>query len=259
MRSRHIALGCALAGTLGLLTLPPAPAQAAGTGHAVAVRTVAAVTARKTRPTLTIRTGASTYAYAGRGIMTITLGRTQANRRVLIYAAPVGWKPWLWGSGEVNSAGELRKAFGLRSTTTFTVVYKGDARDAPAQASLTLQAWAGVRVAITGYFKRTEVSRIIYYVFHGGGTMVLHTTVFPNKYGECLRPETEQWDAGIGWDDDTVYSCDALDSGSRDTAPFNLARAIGDRYRIRADFRRGARDLANLNADSQWLYFLVVK
>jgi hypothetical protein len=260
MRSRHIAGGCALAATLGFLALPPGTAQAAGTAHTVTARTaVAAVAARKTRPTLTISTRASTFAYARRSVMTITLGRTRANRTVLIYAAPVGHKRWLWGGGRVNSAGKLRKAFGLRRTTTFTVVYRGDARDAPAMASLTLQAVAGVADGLSGYDKKTKVGGITYYVFRGGHTMVLHAMVWPNKYGECLTPETQQWDAGIGWDDDTTYNCDTLDGGSHDSAPFNLAQAIGDRYRIRADYRRGARDLANLSANGPWLYLVVVK
>ena len=89
--------------------------------------------------------------------------------------------------------------------------------------------------------------------------LVLHATVSPNKHGECLKPETEQWDTGAGWDDDTGYGCDTLDSGSHDSAPFNLAQAVGDRYRIRADYVRSARDLANLSADGPWLYLVVVK
>ena len=158
----------------------------------------------------------------------------------------------------VNSAGRLQKAFGLRRTTTFTVVYTGDARDAPARASLTLQTAAAVADALSGYYKKTRIGGITYYVFHSGATMVLRATVAPNKHGECLRPETEQWDAGIGWDDDTTYGCDALDISSHDSAPFNLARASGARYRIRANYLRGGRDLANLSADGPWLYFLVV-
>ena len=208
---------------------------------------------------LTISTSARTYAYASRGTMTITLGRTQANRTVLIYAAPVGHKHWLWSGGKVNSAGRLRRAFGLRRTTKFTVVYRGDARDAPAITGVTLQAAAGVADGLSGYLRKTRVGGITYYVFRGSSTMVLHATVAPNKYGECLKPETQQWDTGIGWDDNIAYSCDTLDSSSHDSAPFNLAKAVGDQYRIRADFRRAAWDRANVDADGAWLYLMVVK
>ena len=80
----------------------------------------------------------------------------------------------------------------------------------------------------------------------------------PNKRGECLEPETEQYDKGVGWDADTKYGCDKLDSGSHDAAPFSLSLAVGDRYRIRGDYLRG-KDTANLDAQGPWLYFTVTK
>ena len=93
--------------------------------------------------------------------------------------------------------------------------------------------------AITGYYKTTRISGSHLPPYHANGTLTLHATVAPNKRGECLEPETEQWDTGVGWDADTKYGCDTLDSGSHDTAPFNLAQAVGDRYRIRADLPHG--------------------
>ncbi|HEX9042574.1 MAG TPA: hypothetical protein VF838_16430 [Trebonia sp.] len=43
------------------------------------------------------------------------------------------------------------------------------------------------------------------------------------------------------------------------SGPFTLVRAAGARYRIRADYVRGPRNLANLSADGPWLYLIVVK
>jgi hypothetical protein len=280
MRSRNIALGCALAGALGLTALPlttthaGSPAHAANSPVAATAATRAtltkptltppapattAVVARRAAPTLSIRTSATTYAYASRVWLTVSLGRTRANRTVAIYAAPVGVRDWLWHRGKVNSAGKLRVYFRLTRTTTFTVVFGGDAHDAPARASRTVQALARVADGISGYYARTRVAGTIYYVFHASKLLVLHAAVSPNKHGECLKPETQQWDTGSGWDDDTAYGCDSLDSGSHDSAPFNLAQAVGDRYRIRADYVRSARDLANLSADGPWLYLTVVR
>jgi hypothetical protein len=280
MRSRSIALGCALAGALGLTALPLATTHAGSSAHAASSPAAAsaatqaaltgptltlpapvttAVVARKTAPALSIRTSATTYAYASRVWLTVSLGRTRRNRAVAIYAAPLGVRGWLWHSGKVNSAGKLRVYFRLTRTTTFTVVFGGDARDAPVRASRTVQALARVADAISGYYARTRVGGTTYYVFHASKQLVLRATVSPSKRGECLKPETEQWDTGSGWDDDTAYGCDSLDSGSHDSAPFNLAQAIGDRYRIRADYVRGARDLANLSADGPWLYLTVVR
>lgn len=267
MRSRNIAPGCALAGALGLvaltltLTLTTPAASAALTTPALTLPApvTAALVARKAAPALSIRTSATTYAYASRVWLTVSLGRTRADRAVAIYAAPVGVRGWLWHRGKVNSAGQLRVYFRLTRTTTFTVVFGGDARDAPARASRTVQALARVADAISGYYARTRVGDTTYYLFHASKQLVLHATVSPNKRGECLKPETEQWDTGAGWDHDTAYGCDSLDGGSRDSAPFNLGRAVGDRYRIRADYVRGARDLANLSADGPWLYLAVVR
>ena len=284
MRSSNIALGCVLAGALGFVALPPATARAAGTARAgSSVAPSAAVLAALTRPTpalhapalhapatpaaavrkrapaLSIRTSSTSYAYSSRVWLTVRLGRTHANRMVSIYAAPVGVRDWRWRSGKVNSAGRLRVLFRLTRTTTFTVVFRGDPRDAPARASRTVYALARVADAVSGYYANTRVGGVTYYVFHANRLLVLHATVSPNKHGECLKPETQQWDTGSGWDDDTTYGCDSLDSGSHDTAPFNLAQAVGDRYRIRADYVRGKRDLANLSTDGPWLYLMVVK
>ena len=274
MRSRNIALGCALAGALGLVALPPATARAASNSAAASATTRAALTrptltlpapampaavARKAAPSLSIRTSATTYVYSSRVRLTVSLGRTRANRVVAIYAAPVGVRRWLWHRGKVNSAGKLRVYFRLTRTTTFTVVFGGDAHDAPARVTRTVQALARVADGFSGYYARTRVGGTTYYVFHAKKMLVLRAAVSPNKHGECIKPETEQWDTGSGWVDDTAYGCDSLDRGSHDSAPFNLAQAVGDRYRIRADYVRGARDHANLSADGAWLYLTVVR
>jgi hypothetical protein len=273
VRSRNVAFGCALAGALGLVALPPATARASSPAAASAVTPTAltrsaltrfapvtpAVVARKPAPPLSIQTSATTYPYSSRVWLTVSLGRTRANRMVAIYATPVGVRNWLWHRGRVNWAGKLRVYFRLTRTTTFTVVFGGDAHNAPASASRTVQAFARVADAISGYSARTRVGRTTYYVFHAKRMLVLHAAVSPNKHGECLKPETEQWDTGSGWDDDTAYGCDSLDSGSHDSAPFNLAQAVGDRYRIRADYVRDPRDRANLSANGPWLYLTVVR
>jgi hypothetical protein len=122
----------------------------------------------------------------------------------------------------------------------------------------TVYSVARVAIAITGYYKKMKISGLTYDVFRASGTLTLHSTVTPDKHGECLEPETEQFDKGVGWDADTKYGCDTLDGTSHDSAPFSLAQAAGDKYRIRSDYIRGARDKANLSADSGWLYFVVV-
>jgi hypothetical protein len=112
---------------------------------------------------------------------------------------------------------------------------------------------------LTGYYKTSKRSGIIYDVFHGSGTLTLYSKVWPDKHGECLEPETQQYDAGPGWHVDTKWDCDTLDSTSRDTAPFSLSPAVGASYRIRGDYLRSSRDTSNLNGQGPWLYFSVTK
>jgi hypothetical protein len=260
VRSRNIVLGCALAGMLGFIALPPAPARAGrlagATGPAGAI---SAATAAKAAPALSIGTSATAYGYSSQVRLTVSLGRTYANRRVSVYAAPAGLRPRLWRSGKVSAAGHLRGYFLLTRTTTFTAVFGGDARDAPARASRTLYAAAHVANGLGGYDKKIRARGITYYVFRSSRMLILHSTVAPNKRGECLKPETEQWDTGSGWTDHTSYGCDFLDGHSHDRAPFNLAQAAGDRYRIRAVYVHSAGDRANLSAVGPWLYLMVVR
>ena len=258
MRLRPIALSCALTGTLGFLALPAAPAIAGTTGVAESAGPVHAVAAVK--PPISVSSPVTDNPYGAQVTITVTLGRTFASRKVSLYATPAGQARRLVASGNVDARGKWYPVYSLTRTTTFTAVFAGDARDAPNSASRTLHAYARVTDRIGGYYKTSKSgSGIVYDVFHGAGTLTLYSTVAPDKRGECLQPETQQYDAGAGWDADTKYGCDKLDGKSHDTAPFSLARAAGDRYRIRGDYFRGSADTANLNAQGPWVYFTVTK
>jgi hypothetical protein len=240
MRPRLVAIGCTFAGALGLLALP-ATARAA----------------EPPKPAMSLTTAGS-YAYGTKVKITVTLKARQARAAVTLYATPAGGKRTRVASGKVNAAGKLFPAYTVTRATTFTAVFGGDKGDAPSSVSRKVTVTARVTDAITGYHKTTRIGRVTYRVYPGTGTLDLKSTVAPNKAGECLEPETEQFDAGNGWDADSKYGCDALDSHSHDAAPFNLSKAVGDRYRIRADYLRAAKDTANRSADGPWLYFEVV-
>jgi hypothetical protein len=246
MRPRLVALGCTLAGALGLLALP-------GAAHA------AAHAAPLPRAAMSVTTSAVSYAYGATVRITVTLRDRMPGARVSLFATPVGGKRTLVTTGKVDSAGRLYPHYKVTRATMFTAVFTGDARDAGNAASRSVTVKARVTDAITGYFKTTSIGGVTYRVYHGSATLTLRATAAPNKHGECLEPETEQYDPGAGWDADTRYGCDKLNRGSHDTAPFSLSRAIGDRYRVRGDYIRAARDTANLSAAAPWLYFEVVK
>lgn len=247
MRPRLVAVGCTLAGALGFVALPPAVAQAAG--HAAA----------KARPGLSISVPAGGYSYGDKVKLTVTLGKTAGSRVVSVYAQPAGGPRTLVQQGKVDGKGKLYPAYRITRTTKFTVVYPGDAKDSPAAASRTVTAAAQVTAAIAGYYQTTKISGVSYRLYRAKSTLTLRSTVAPGKPRECLEPETEQFDKSSGWDADTKYGCDKLSAKSTDSAPFSLGQAVGDRYRIRADYVHGAKDTANVNGHSGWLYFEVVK
>ncbi|MGH3278212.1 MAG: hypothetical protein ACRDNW_03650 [Trebonia sp.] len=233
-------------------------AKFAGDAAEAAATAVVHVTVEKIKPKLTIGAPTTTYSYGAKVKFTVTLGPTFSDRKVSLTASQYGEKPRLVAAGDVDAKGKWHATYAITRKTTFTVSFAGDAHNSPNNARIVLQAHAKVTDQITGYFKRAKIGGITYDVFHGSGTLTLHSTVYPTKHGQCLEPESEQLD-GKSWDADTKYGCDRLDTESHDTAPFTLKQAVGDRYRIRGDYIRDSKHLGNLNEHGPWLYFEVVK
>lgn len=263
MRLRHIALGCALTAGLGCLALPGGNALAATTGHGRAKAADRAVAGAKAgKPQISVSSPATDYPYGAEVTLTVTLRPALAGREVSLYATPDGANHAgarvLVAAGAVDAKGKWFVRYPITRATTFTAVFPGDAHDAAVSASRTLQVYARVTDRLGGDYTTTRIGGVVYDVFHGAGTLTLHSTVAPNKHGACLEPESEQFDKGAGWDADTKYGCDALDVASHDSAPFSLSLAVGERYRMRGDYLRG-KDLSNLNAQGQWIYFIVEK
>jgi hypothetical protein len=248
MRLRLIAAGCALTGAFGFPALSPASAIASVSGPVPTGK-----------PQVSVNSSVTDNPYGARVTLTVTLGPTLTDREVSLYATPVGQPRRLVATGNVDAKGKWYPTYTITRTTTFTAVFSGDALNAANSASRTLYAYARVASRLTGYYKTVKSGGIAYDVFHSAGTVTLDSTVAPNKHGECLEPETQQYDKSAGWHADRKYGCDKLDSASHDTAPFDLSEAAGGRYRIRGDYQRGAKDTANLNQRGPWLYFIVTK
>ncbi|HEX3516276.1 MAG TPA: hypothetical protein VHT26_19985 [Trebonia sp.] len=247
MRLRHIALSCALTGGLVFVAVPPGAAVADSTAPA------------STKPQISVSSPVTDNRYGAEVTLTVTLGPTFTDRTVSLYATPSGGARALVATGTVDAKRKWYVRYSITKATTFTAVFAGDADNAANSASLTLDAYARVTDWLTGAYKTSKNGGgAVYDDFHGTGTLTLYSTVAPNKRGECLEPETEQYDKGIGWDADTKYGCDKLDSDSNDVAPFSLSLAVGDRYRIRGDYLRG-KDTANLDEQGPWQYFTVTK
>jgi hypothetical protein len=251
MRLKLLALGCALTAALGTAAATSTAARAeAGAPTAASELPV---------PAMSVSTDKGGYVYGAKVTITVTLHADSASAPVKVYAEPVGQPITLIASGHVNAQGKYYATYFITKNTTFFGTFAGSQFNASAKASRHVTATARVADAVTGSYKTATISGVGYFVFHGSSTMTLKTTVTPNKSGECVEPETQQYDAGVGWDADTKYGCDTLDSQSHDSAPFKLNQAIGSRYRIRADFIKGAKDLTNLSANGPWVYFEVTQ
>lgn len=274
MRLKIIALGCALTGSFGFFALPQASAradsmvQAKAHHHSTAVFKGDALTpsarakvhgTAKPKPQISVSSTVTDNPYGARVTITVTLSPAIPDGRIKLYATPLGQARKLVAAGKVNAEGKWYPTYSITRTTTFTAVFARNQHYAANSASRTLYAYARVANRFTGYYKMSK-SRDghIYGIFHTAATLTLYSTVTPNKHGQCLEPETEQYDKGAGWHADTKYGCDSLDGASHDTAPFSLSQATGARYRIRGDYFRG-KDTSNLNEQGPWLYFIVMR
>ena len=248
MRSRFIATGCALIGAAGLLGVPHGIARAASPAAA--------------GTQLSVSTHKVSYGYGDRVVVTVTLDKTIPGGMVSLYARPAGLTRRLIVTGKVNARHELLATYKVTRTTRFTAVFAGSRGHAGAGAARTVGTRARVESLVTNYFKKVKYNGHTYFYFHARKPLTLHTVVIPNKHGECLEPETQQWDRGprgTAWDADTKYGCDTLDKRSHDSSVFDLSSAAGDKYRIRGDYIRGKGDTVNLSVRGPWLYFIVVK
>jgi hypothetical protein len=254
MRHKLIALGCALTATLGTAAVTSSAARA-DTGAPTALQAAPG----KPVPQMSVSTSKGGYTYGAKVPITVTIKANTAGVPVKVYAEPVGQPITLIASGNVNAQGKYSPTYSITRTTDFYAVFAGNDANAAAKASRKVTSTAKVTDAVTGSFSATTISGVSYQLFHGSSMLTLKATVAPNKSGECVEPETQQYDAGVGWDADTKYGCDTLDSQSHDTAPFKLSQAVGSRYRIRANFKPSAKDAANLAADGPWVYFEVAK
>lgn len=143
-------------------------------------------------------------------------------------------------------------------STTFSVVYKGDAHYLPKTIVRAVTVRARVSMTNNGYFASTRIGGVRYRVYHHTALLGAFVTVAPDKHGQCVELEVQQRVSG-GWIANQVFGCFALNSSSKVTAYLGLLRAGTARYRVRADYERSSKDPSNLSTDSSWFYFEVVR
>ena len=229
----------------------------AGSASNTSAKATLTVTVARTTPYLAIATSAANSTYGKSITVTATLGPTLADRWVGIYAGPAGQARTLLKLAKVNAQGNLSVSYTLSRNTTFFAVFSGDSHNAPRTVSRGVGVYVLVYMSTSGYFKTVKISGTTYQVYHHTAHLNTYSRVVPNKSGECITLEVQQYDPSVGWFANTTFGCFALNKSSVFATYLLLTRAAGAEYRIRTDYVRG-RDGNNLSTDGGWVYFEVV-
>jgi hypothetical protein len=231
----------------------------AGNTTTAPAKAVLVVTVARTAPFLAVKTSAPDYSFATRVFVTAILGPTFADRWISIYARPAGKPARLLKTADVNAQGELTVSYLLFRNTTFTAVFAGDAHNAPQTAGRSVGAWVQVYMSASGYFKTVVIDHVVYHVFHHTAYLNALARVVPNKAGECVYLQLQQYSSQFGWYPNQTFGCFDLDKQSEIAQTFSLTEAEGAQFRLRADYIRSRKDTNNLSTDGSWFYFEVVK
>jgi hypothetical protein len=234
-------------------------ASYAGNSTTAASTTTRAMTITRFETALTLTANATDYAYGAKVTVTAHLGTTYTGRYVTIYAEPFGTtsKKTLV-SAKVNSAGNVTATYTPTTSTTFSTYFGGDAEYAPKTVTRDAYVDAHVSLIPTGYYTTVDHGGTPYHVYHHTTQLTAPVAVTPNKSGECVELEVQEIYGGT-WHANLTTGCGTLNSSSKATGYLNLTDATGGLFRVRADYTRSSTDTKNLNADSGWFYFSVVK
>jgi hypothetical protein len=250
-------------GSFSLTDTPPGPgrytytASYQGSASVAPSTAIRAVTVSLFPVSLKLSTGAGTYNYDPTVHVTVQLGTTKTNRTVAIYARQLGSKSQrLLKKGRVNSRGELTVSYKAPHSVTFSAVFAGDARYAATTASRTVQVRAAVGESVRGYYGSQRSGSQTYKLFHRSGKLDLTVTVSPNKRGQCVKVQLEEYYQGTWYS--AEGACGYLTKASKASGALKLSSAsVGSPYRIRALYVRSASDVSNLSNDGAWVYFMV--
>jgi YVTN family beta-propeller protein len=247
-------------GAFSLTDTPPGlgtytyTADYAGSEQAGAATGSSTVTVTRISTGLTLSTGGADFNYEPTIHVTAHLGTTYTNRVVAIYAQWLGSsKGILIAKGKVNSKGDLTASFRTPYSTKFTAVFSGDARYAPASVGATAGVRASVGTSISGYYATVKLNGTLYRLYHKGHDVYLGTSVTPNKHGECVKVEIQEYYNGT-WNPNAESGCVKLGTASTVTAGVSTSGAdINYPYRLRIDYGGDTRNVAN---DGAWQYTL---
>jgi YVTN family beta-propeller protein len=252
-------------GKFSLIDTPPSigsytyTASYKGTSTAKPATATHALSVTGIAPSMSVTTGAMTFAYDSTVQVTAHLGTTDTNRTVSIYAQPVGGAKKLLKTGKVSSSGTLAVSYAAAHSTTFSEVFTGDAKYAAKTITHAVTVSAKVTPTISGYYQSKKTGSETYRYYHRTAHLNVAVTVAPDKSGQCVELQVQEYYQGA-WRANVTTGCAALNSSSKVSGYLTLNDAdLNYYYRIRANYIHSASDTSNLSTDSGWLYFMVEK
>lgn len=228
---------------------------AGDTSHRAATASAIVQVSRATT-SLSVAANASTYTYGATATVTAHLGTTYNGRTASLYATPAGGKKTLVKTGTVDSKGNLTATYKLVNNTTFTASYAGDYRYAPATATRTVSDQVKVAQALSGYYTTTTYSGTTYRVYHHTAQPTATTTVSPNKSGQCVHFQVQQYYSGA-WHTLSTSGCFTLGSKSAVAAHLSLSHAVNQKFRVRSEYVHSSKDTTNVSTWGGWQYLTV--
>jgi hypothetical protein len=230
----------------------------AGNASTAKAKAAFTVTVARTTPTLQLITSAPNYVFGTRIRVTAALGPTFADRVISIYAKPAGLPAKLLKTGTVNAFGTLSVSYVLPRSTALSAVFAGDVHNAPVTVTRGVGAFVKIAMSNSGYFETLTTRGITFRVYHHTGHLNTAIAVTPNKQGQCVNLEVQQWDSQIGWFPNATIGCYTLDTASKISTFLTLLDASGAEYRMRPDYVRSSSDTTNVSTNGAWFYFEVV-
>jgi hypothetical protein len=244
----------ALTGTGGGKTPAPAPSRTAQSP--VSSPKAASAKASGQLPTVLSISAPNQATYDPKISVTAQLGPTLSNRTVAIYGQPAGSAKRLLKKGTVDSSGQLTVSYTAPYTTTFTAVFSGDSLNAPKTVTHTVTVLAKTSLSVTGWYGKKSENGSTYLEYHRSGNVNVDIAVAPNKSGECVWVEGQEYYNGA-WQANMKSACAALNSASKLSGYLTAINSdSGYPYRIRVHYLPSSKDKRNAGAITGWQYLL---
>lgn len=195
---------------------------------------------------ITVTASPKKASYGGDVKVTAHLTVSDPQKGVTIYATPVGHPRVKVKSGTLHG-GTFSAHYAVTRRTTFTAVYEGGATYAHTGRSVAVNVHAKVTERLRGWY----ATRHGYALVHVGKDPKLAAKVWPNHAGNCVYFRGQYPKRGGGWKTFATTPCVALSSASEAVAVLTGTHVIGERARLRAEWRG---DKVNLAQNGAWAY-----